>query len=363
MASAAVLQPQPPIARDIESTNQTLTPPPYKPAKFDPVKHMSYERPSETITLQSLGLAPPQATSPVACTSPFRLLSDRGIRAVRADIFRKEIVEKHAEWKYPGFYRIRGYGKDAPFVYDLWRSEQIREACSQAAGVDLEIVFDYEIGQLNVQLAADTDRNALISEVLPPEIPPIEVKGTDLVDITGKQANIDTTGTRFHDDKLGALGTNWHNDSYPWVCVLMLSDTTNMKGGETAIKTGNGDIVKMRQPGIGWAVMMQGGSITHAALRCVSNGERISMVTSFRPKNPILRDTSTLATVKGISNNDVLFTQWTTYRMEVISKRAAAMKEELDTKGYNAGEIKKVLGEWVKDQIEYLHNTINEMEY
>lgn len=29
-------------------------------------------------------------------------------------------------------------------------------------------------------------------------------------------------------------------DSYPWVCVAMLSDTTGMVGGETVIETGTG---------------------------------------------------------------------------------------------------------------------------
>lgn len=41
---------------------------------------------------------------------------------------------------------------------------------------------------------------------------------------------------------------DWHRDSYPFVCVLMMSDTAGMVGGETALKTGSGDIVKVRGP-------------------------------------------------------------------------------------------------------------------
>ena len=41
---------------------------------------------------------------------------------------------------------------------------------------------------------------------------------------------------------------DWHTDSYPFVCVTMLSDCTNMIGGETALRTGDGDIVKVRGP-------------------------------------------------------------------------------------------------------------------
>jgi len=43
---------------------------------------------------------------------------------------------------------------------------------------------------------------------------------------------------------------DWHTDSYPFVCVLMMSDCTEMTGGETALRTGNGDIMKVRGPGM-----------------------------------------------------------------------------------------------------------------
>jgi hypothetical protein len=42
--------------------------------------------------------------------------------------------------------------------------------------------------------------------------------------------------------------TKWHFDSYPFVVVLMMSDASNMVGGETAIKTPSGEIIKVRGP-------------------------------------------------------------------------------------------------------------------
>ena len=41
---------------------------------------------------------------------------------------------------------------------------------------------------------------------------------------------------------------DWHHDSYPFVCVTMLSDCTGMVGGETALKTARGNILKVRGP-------------------------------------------------------------------------------------------------------------------
>lgn len=56
-------------------------------------------------------------------------------------------------------------------------------------------------------------------------------------------------GCPWEDDK-PVVG--WHTDSYPFVCVLMLSDCTNMVGGETALQTGTGDILKVRGPQMVW---------------------------------------------------------------------------------------------------------------
>lgn len=48
------------------------------------------------------------------------------------------------------------------------------------------------------------------------------------------------------DDNMPVVG--WHRDSYPFVCVLMMSDTAGMVGGETALRTGTGEIMKVRGP-------------------------------------------------------------------------------------------------------------------
>lgn len=40
----------------------------------------------------------------------------------------------------------------------------------------------------------------------------------------------------------------WHYDSFPFVCVTMVSDCTDMVGGETAIKLPSGEVRKVRGP-------------------------------------------------------------------------------------------------------------------
>lgn len=40
----------------------------------------------------------------------------------------------------------------------------------------------------------------------------------------------------------------WHYDSFPFVCVMMLSDCTDMVGGETAVRKPSGEVMKIRGP-------------------------------------------------------------------------------------------------------------------
>jgi len=56
----------------------------------------------------------------------------------------------------------------------------------------------------------------------------------------------DSSTMTSEDDEEAIVG--WHRDSYPFVCVLMMSDTTGMVGGETALRTGTGEIKKVRGP-------------------------------------------------------------------------------------------------------------------
>ena len=113
---------------------------------------------------------------------------------------------------------------------------------------------------------------------------------------------------------------------------------------------------------MGYAVMMQGSMVKHAALRTLGSGERITFVVSMRPRDPMLRDTSTLRTVKPISNNDELFRQWADYRLNVVAQRLAKMRDTLQAEGRPAAETHRLTKEWVQQQLEYLQTTVDEMD-
>ena len=74
---------------------------------------------------------------------------------------------------------------------------------------------------------------------------------------------------------------------------------------------------------------MQGRYITHQALRALGAQERITMVTSFRPKSPFLADDSVLTTVRGISDLSELYYEYGRYRLEMLEERVRAQLKRL----------------------------------
>ncbi|KIW50103.1 hypothetical protein PV05_11723 [Exophiala xenobiotica] len=319
----------------VEFEPVVVTPP---TPRFDPSKHLCFERPKSLVTLKELLLSEEDAISPIAITEPFPLFTLEGVNQMRADLFRKEVVEKHGNRTLPHCYKMRGYSRDTPFVDSVWRDERVLEACSQAAGVDLEVVFDYEIAHINVQVDALEDGMPL-GDALPPAFPPRQ-------STPAKPSDVD------HSEELASVGL-WHKDSYPWVCVCMLSDPSNMVCGETGLRKGDGSIARVKGPQVGWAVMMQGGCIEHVALKAVGTGERVTMVTSFRPRDPSLKDVSNLGNVKKSSSWDQLFKQWSIYRLEVVEKRAKSLREKIGKGNLSGLQIAKLMAHWNEEQFVY----------
>ncbi|KAJ6157259.1 hypothetical protein N7497_006144 [Penicillium chrysogenum] len=266
---------------------------------------------------------------PVAASDPFPLFTPEAIRQMRAEIFSDPVLTNCQYASTFAKNMIRGMGRErAPFIYDAWNCPELLTKLSQVAGVDLAIALDWETANINISVSDD----------------PMEVL---------------KTGQHKSDD---APAFAWHYDSYPFVCVTMLSDCTGMTGGETAIKTPTGEIMKIRGPAMGTAVMMQGRYIEHQALKAHGGRERISMVTSFRPKCPSVRDETVLTGSRPISEWSELYTQWTEYRLEVIegrirAKLKAERQREITKRPFNVYAVRKFL----EEQKEYLDTTIEEL--
>ena len=74
----------------------------------------------------------------------------------------------------------------------------------------------------------------------------------------------------------------------------------------------------------GCAVILQGRYINHQALRALGAQERITSVTSFRPKSPLMADDTVLTTIRPVSDLNELYYDFGTYRLEILEERIRA---------------------------------------
>jgi hypothetical protein len=92
--------------------------------------------------------------------------------------------------------------------------------------------MDFEIAHINLSLTSAEQE---------------EETNKALQEYNHREADEGVSGCHWEDDK---PIVDWHTDSYPFVCVTMLSDCTNMVGGETALRKADGSIMKVRGPGM-----------------------------------------------------------------------------------------------------------------
>ena len=149
----------------------------------------------------------------------------------------------------------------------------------------------------------------------------------------------------------------WHKDQVPVVCVVMLSDISNMQGGETAIRTGQGNLIKARGANLGGAVLMQGGNLEHAALRASNCSERVSMVTSYCFANPDLDDSRTTLKSADFENEDMNALKYAhlDYKLKRLRDRVNLACERVARQRAGNAELNRdEIDGWVKEQVGFL---------
>lgn len=122
---------------------------------------------------------------------------------------------------------------------------------------------------------------------------------------------------------------------------------------------------------------MQGRHVSHIAIPAGNMPERITLVTSFRPRSPLLVDDSSLMNVRTKSLLPELYYQWVQYRLRLLSERFTHEADVLEGKyndavklddpdgrsGYCRTETVDIeeLTRWMDDQMRYMRQTLFEM--
>ncbi|EMT72124.1 hypothetical protein FOC4_g10003977 [Fusarium odoratissimum] len=235
---------------------------------FDPAIHLAFQPPTRRHNFQDLGLPQPENAPDLCVTEPFQLFSEEGVRMLRREMLSKPILDKYLRsWDRAPAY-IAGHEKTAKFTLQAWQHPATQAAIDRAAGFGLRLLRrEADLGLVNIQLGPEGLPGVYkLTETPSAPLSPQEMQKSSYDDIP-----IDA----------------WHKDQVPVVCVVMLSDTSSMQGGETAIRTGDGSIVKVKSPTVGGAVIMQGGCTEHAALRATNVPERLSMEKLLRLRGRI----------------------------------------------------------------------------
>jgi hypothetical protein len=273
---------------------------------FVPAEHLQFQPPEKIWTMAEIGMAE-GCVSPNAVSVPFPLFTEEAVQQMRAEVLSKPVWDNCKYSSNIAQCQLRGFAPEyAPFVYDVWHSPEVLSIVSKIAGVELVPAMDFEIAHINISSTGDEQQE--------------DVKQA-LQEKEHRDADEGVSGCPFEDDQ---PIVDWHTDSYPFVCVTMLSDCTNMIGGETALRKGDGEVMKVRGPAMGHAVVLQGRYIEHQALRALGGSERITMVTSFRPKSAFIKDDTVLTTVRAISDLSELYSQYAEYRLEMLEERVRA---------------------------------------
>jgi hypothetical protein len=314
---------------------------------FDPARHLlftdDYYEKTKRLTLKELGVvkAHQEPISPIGVSEPFPLFTQEAIAIMRYELFQKECflncgrINDHSTTGDMDFY-VRGYAKKyTPFSFQAWQHPKVLEIISTMAGVELVHQFDYEIGHINVSMKQATTKIVTEEASSAEEIPGI---------------------------------VSWHFDSPQFVCVLMMSDTTNMIGGETALMMGDGKVAKVEGPKQGWCNILQGRILKHIATKPRGDyTERITSVCSFRPKNTMLDD-SPITTVKpselSASRFNDFYQEYMNYRLDVLQDRINALKSQINgsiEKGERFNQLDTI--EFIQKKIvEYAEHTWQEFE-
>lgn len=108
---------------------------------------------------------------------------------------------------------------------------------------------------------------------------------------------------------------------------------------------------------------MQGRYLNHAALKAFGGKERISQITSLRPRSSLVKDESVLTGVRPISNTSDLYTQWVQYRLENMTERIAQkLRDERTRQSFTRPFDIESARAWFEENIAYMQSTLTEIQ-
>jgi uncharacterized protein (UPF0335 family) len=96
-------------------------------------------------------------------------------------------------------------------------------------------------------------------------------------------------------------------------------------------------------------------------MRALGTTERITMVTSFRPKSAFIKDDTVLTTVRPISDLQELYSQYAEYRFEMLEERIRAQLKEIRNERRARRFDTKATKSFLREQKSFIESMLKEM--
>ena len=272
----------------------TAAPPGYEglenDVEWDPARHLELRAPERVVLLEEWGAeaAGPSALSPVAITSPFRLLSDEGVAALQAICGE---LERFASGDERIAKKVRGSIYRSAFLRGMYGDESVLAFLRDLAQAPLE--------------PHPVSHHAIHINYAPDEL----------------SRNVD----------------QWHRDVISFDYVLMVSDPRPMRGGRfeyflgpveegrALLESGAGlppeRVASPDFPGPGWAVLQQGHRVLHRAARLEERYPRITIVGSYWTALADRDDPTDLPTIVKVDGPEIALVEWSRYQARVAAHR------------------------------------------
>ena len=248
--------------------------------EFDPNIHLALERPKAIRYLQEFGYSEEEIqlkATPVAVSSPFRILSDEGAR-VMLDVARS--LRQHA---------VRCERIDNMVRSGCYRSRFLRDLCLEPSITQLlQEVYGVEIA---------------------PHTMPVHLGHMN-----------------YSPDDPDKAVDKWHHDTLPLDYVMMVTDPTQLSGGQfeyfVGSKTEMGTLASQDKtpprdrvetpnfPGPGYAIALHGDMIVHRGAPLKKAAERISMVNGYVSVNTDNDDQHRHKDLTLVDDPECLYAEW-----------------------------------------------------
>jgi len=291
---------------------------PMQAAVFDEGQHIVTDGPSQTFALSDFGYDAAALNVPdFAATEPFRLLTPSAVETIKEEL---NANREACTYSYPPFAPcvMRGLAHKSSFINDLWSSAAIRNVLSKASGVDLEAhPMLFERGHVNVQKNPSPSTPEELAAAAEKEQKPV---------------------------------FGWHTDSQPYVCIVLLSDPPeDAMGGQTYVKKADGEIVKLSFPKAGYAYLLQGSVIPHAAMPAL-NYQRETMITSFVPSDAKYPERTDLDLAINYSPLKETLQEFIGHKRNYLAKRLSLLTaDNLEVRKEDVERIEKAIDDIIED--------------